>query len=819
MSSSIDHAAPAPSGSQAPAAPDFWAWLVRRDTQAKPPSSLLNRYAWLILILLTLFAGFIRFAWIDRPTCWNDEAHTFRRLTGDFKDLLAWLQIDGFGPLHYEIYWAFNHWDSASAGKAFTKLLQGQLAWTDLENVWSGNPASLTPFWMRLLPSLAGTFMVPAMYFLARQVCSKRTSLLTAAFTACSAYLMVYAHDGKMYMHLWLFGVLNIASLLWWFRSNLRFAWLCWIAAGLALAGTHAPGLLLLGLQPLFLLTQSNYHWKKFLLFLIGLAVIASGPAVHYLSFNRWTEKVDENWSAAGLGWVPGVLNGRDGSNLLLFASGAYLYSWEWPRDSYDDRAERTVKPVSADPRLKNAYMNEGFRQMLQGFHIDSRILTGLMSAIVIMLALAALGAFPWPRALTAHHPDDPPTQAWWRSLLWLSMWLILPAYAFFAASMPDFTGPQHWLQALQEFCASLWAGRAATLQSYRALARPQVILIAVVLFWIAALAFSWRFLPPVARLLLPEMLAIALLLIILKPMLFNPRQPPANWWLIPRALYHKWAAVVSDPRLLLPAMFLLPLLAFYFSGQNFRQRLARLGQFVLVLLAMYALLAGLYAFLRVYPLGNETGVWIPRYVAIVWPAFAIALCASLMRLPTRTLRYAAIAILLGTNLAQAWGRMFAGSEPRVDLMMHDVCLADEPNSPVRTYLEDGPETAHPAGGTVENRPGKYFAAITKGHIPPAFRPQTFLSASTNQALNLPLRMYTNPETIPVDARRAPGLQRLIVWDRLLSPPPADQGDDLLPRLGPDWKQTGQAFYPVRYHWNWSDLYLSRRREYVRQAN
>ena len=31
---------------------------------------------------LTAFAAILRFAWIDLPAMWNDEAHTFRRVTG-----------------------------------------------------------------------------------------------------------------------------------------------------------------------------------------------------------------------------------------------------------------------------------------------------------------------------------------------------------------------------------------------------------------------------------------------------------------------------------------------------------------------------------------------------------------------------------------------------------------------------------------------------------------------------------------------------------------------------------------------------------------
>src|SRR5258706_9843147 len=121
--------------------------------QAAPKKSF--PYHLLVLLALTCFAGFIRFAWMERPTLWNDEGHTFRRLTGTFQDLLDVLQVSGFSPLHYELYW----WMGDRLGGA----------------------AELARFWMRMVPSLAGTLIVPAICFLAGGICSKRTSLLVPA--------------------------------------------------------------------------------------------------------------------------------------------------------------------------------------------------------------------------------------------------------------------------------------------------------------------------------------------------------------------------------------------------------------------------------------------------------------------------------------------------------------------------------------------------------------------------------------------------------------------------------------------------------------
>ena len=49
--------------------------------------------------------------------------------------------------------------------------------------------------------------------------------------------MLFYSRDAKMYMDAWLFVTLNLACLLWWFRTGKSTAWLCWIACGAAACG------------------------------------------------------------------------------------------------------------------------------------------------------------------------------------------------------------------------------------------------------------------------------------------------------------------------------------------------------------------------------------------------------------------------------------------------------------------------------------------------------------------------------------------------------------------------------------------------------
>ncbi len=212
---------------------------------------------------ITVFAGILRFTLLNRPAIWYDEAATFSRISGSFQELLDVLQHDGFTPLHYELYWL-------------------------LAQVFK-----MTPFVMRFVPALAGTLMVPAMYLLARQLVATRTALLAAAFAACSGFLLAYSRDAKMYSHFWLMCTLNVACLLWWLGTQKLIAWFGWVAAGVAMIGLHMPGFVLLGLQPLFLLTRSRRGFARdaqhpalsrtlhetlvILLFLIGTMLISAG--------------------------------------------------------------------------------------------------------------------------------------------------------------------------------------------------------------------------------------------------------------------------------------------------------------------------------------------------------------------------------------------------------------------------------------------------------------------------------------------------------------------------------------------------------------
>lgn len=399
---------------------------------------ILHRFGHLILLAgLTVLAGVLRFLRLDQPAIWGDEAATFMRVCGTWPQLLIELQgeqyISGFAPFHYMLYW------------------------------WIGQQTTLTPFMMRLVPALAGTLMVPAIYLLARQVASIRVALLAALLTACSGYLLNYSRDAKMYMHFWLFVTLFYAFLLMWLRTRSRLAWYGWVGSGIAMMGLHTVGLVAVAVSVLLVLTARrgslrsmgvmilstvwatllplsrwvertrlgrwiqhlheprgqgwSYRWPVLPLYALGLGLILIGPWVYYTQFNRYTQRIeDRGWGQSGITWVEAYNRGRTGPDLVLMAGTAYLSGWEWPKPADQSRI--------SDGRRRAYKASLGI------------LLVGLVVGAVVP-------AWRWSRPAWSLLGPEP----WWRVMIWLGAMIILPAYGFYVASMKDAASPLDWMK------------------------------------------------------------------------------------------------------------------------------------------------------------------------------------------------------------------------------------------------------------------------------------------------------------------------------------------------------------------------------------
>jgi hypothetical protein len=782
---------------------------------------LIRNRLW-ILLGITLMGGVLRFALLDRPPLWADEAYTYSRVCGTYREMLDVLKYDGFPPLHYEAYW-----------------LLGRVC------------PRLTPVQMRLMPAAAGTAMIPAMYFLAVQITGRRrTALLVALFTCLSAYLLAYSRDAKMYMAAWLLAALCVACLVWWVRSGLRVAWLAFVACGLAMAGLHLATLAVLVVPVAVLLSMPARarSWRAWAALTAGIIVIIAGPAGYQLGFNRWSQRIDEVGfaSASGLAWVEAVNLGRSGPDLAVSAGTAFAYGWEWPSAFFRALAFRTPTDVT------HAYM------------------TG---AGVLGLLLAA-GAVAWRRrsqecedggsriedgempGATDRAPSsilNPPSScsAGWRQFLWLGLWILVPAYGVYCMSVRHFASPHDWYVVVRDFAGGRWFLLAAA---------------AVVTAIIGHLR------PAVPRYLAGAVPIAGLLLLLVVIVRAPPVQGADAGWRAYWPVATRWWDMATDSGVLLALATVLLVIAWQNCGQDLSGRGARAAEFVLVVVALVAACWAVNLYFRhefdrrvagtiarhsdvpqwdglvrqaeqtaqrrgssiahdaaerevagEFVWQKWSSIWQPRYLGMIWPAVAIAVCALLMRLPTRALRWSAIGVLLALNVGQATVRIFAGTEPPADRMAADVAAAQGGNSDTRTWLNEILQVA--VGDRMSNQAAqvRYYLGQISPHRP---HPQDFRelpfapSGKVWEPWKLTLWYDEPPRNIAREVQAASQIKRIVVWDILLARggalAPSDS-EELLRLLGDDWQRKSEQIYPVRLHWTWSELVTWRRREYVKR--
>src|SRR5579872_7281195 len=454
------------------------------------------RFRWDLLGLLglTVFSGFLCFNRLSVPSMLIDECFTYWRTCGSLGDLLDTLRNDAFMPLHYELL----NWvrQGFPLGWGYRVVPGG---------IW------LTPTAMRFFPAMCGTAMTPVMYFLGRQLFNRRTALIAAAFIACSGYGLFFSRNAKMYMPAWMLETLSIACFLWWVRTWKRVAWLWWIWAGIAAAGFHAIVLLLLPLSPLYFLSVGKFRGWRAPMLVIGMGIILVGPGIYYGFYNRWTEKSgglvpgvvgepapDANWGSSGLNWLEAPENSV---GLPFRALNNYLSGFDW--GSFDDLAN----PAPLVQRYSKA----------------------MIALAAVTYGLFVLGAMPnqeseWERSRRLfivrggkmvgksgqlESPDrqgavggfwDGTVQPWWRNLLWISLWIVLPVYGcFYCRSVEDFNSPVDWVRAGWEWVGVAWpwaaAGMIVLAAGLHFLPREAAGLLGLALFglWVAAVVQSAR--------------------------------------------------------------------------------------------------------------------------------------------------------------------------------------------------------------------------------------------------------------------------------------------------------------------------------------
>jgi hypothetical protein len=600
-----------------------------------------------LLTLITLFGLILRLTRLSRPELWLDEAAVFRRTCGSLAELLDQLTRCGFTPLHYLLYWAIDR------------------------------VATMTPFMMRLPTGLAGAAMVPAMYWLSVQiVASKRTALVVAMFTACSAYMLNYSRDAKMYVECWLFAALGTACLLWWLRTRLRIAWHCWVISGLCMLGLHATGAIVLGIQAIIYLTHPKLHWKTAIFFVVGLAVIVAPVAIYYQKFNRYHQRIEQDWSVSGLDWIDGANGERETPQLLGVTATHFLFAWELPA-------------------------------LMGRIQVDPRLLSAGKTIALFMAAVLAAGLLPWRRRWT--EPIG------WRGLLWIGAWMTIPVYGLYCVSNPDSAPPWRWLTSI----------------------------VAAYPYWSGGVVL----------------------------------------------------AIVAS---------------FFFPAVSWRQRISHVLVPAAVTGMLLALCAGVYAVAPV----QEGSLWMPRYVGVIWPAFAIAVGVLLMRLPTPQIRFAAVVLVLSMNLLQYVVRVFVRVEPPTGLIAQDILASRGADETVRTYY-GVPDFGLFGQHTDYFTPSGLYYLFMLSNTP--VEPSQINARFESDFPIWRLRGLAQ-FTLPREVREHPRLKRVIVWDGATPRRAGELGDDdpLLEAIAPQWKRVSDEQFRVIDRWTWGERLLVRRRVYQR---
>ncbi len=763
----------------------------------------------LALLGLTALGAWMRFFHIGHPALWGDEGMVFGRAAAGYQDLLDRLQLDGFAPLHYSLYWWIGQGMPVCPDFVFLGIHFHAFS-------LHHGPLLMTPLVMRFVPAISGTLMIPAVYFLARQMFRPSVALLSAALACCSAYMMVYSRDAKMYMDLWLMVTLHIACFLWWLNTGRRMAWLAWIACGLAATGIHISAATILLIEPVILLTAKQHHWRKFLLTIFGLAVIGAGPLGYYSGFNHFLDRTDEdtgNWDAqSGLNWIADWQGDRDGPALVLHTATSFLYSWEWPKNAFQFEAKGNGTPV-----------------------IPPVVMTAGTLAFSVLTALLFVGALPWPgrsRDCAAVEGPDP-AGAWWRPLLWLSVWIVIPVYAFFyCRSVPDFSAPEDFVLPIFALGQGQWGWTIARMLAIAFLAvllRPRPVVMAGFAVFAGGALFSLYYLSE------------------------TPIGASSGAW----KFIHNYRLEAAR-WIMSAALTVLAPLGWYYSGPTVWHRTRKLLQLTAVAAGVLALC---YVAWRFWDLKRTDDmkklggawqsdwrrrmIWMPRYMGTVWPAVCVGVAALMMRIPTRALRASAIAVLLSANLVNAGARVLGDSEPPIDRVAADIWdgqVSYEITSPdgpatkkptksppparhTRTFTEMLGGGGHPGYGSLLDAQGRYYLAVLAEQRPRwwEFRPQPSFRVGEDfmgQFRFLPADPGAIQQEV-VSVENTPGrVDRVIVWYRWgFSDPPPLKGpwlDPVLGALGPGWKRANVEDFYIRQHWSWREVGSCRRIEYLR---
>ena len=140
---------------------------------------------WLVLII-TLFGGFIRILLLGMKGMWLDETVSVWLADQSVADMLHWIvKIDPNPPLYYLLlhYWVGHYGD--------------------------------TPYYVRLFSALFGTATIPVIYLIGKRMSDVVVGLSAAVLLSLSTFNIYFAQEARMYTLLTFNAAVAIYALVW----------------------------------------------------------------------------------------------------------------------------------------------------------------------------------------------------------------------------------------------------------------------------------------------------------------------------------------------------------------------------------------------------------------------------------------------------------------------------------------------------------------------------------------------------------------------------------------------------------------------------
>lgn len=200
----------------------------------------------IIILTLTLLAFLLRVYRLAEQSYWIEEAWTLYFARLPFAELLHLLQVEEPKPPFY--YFAALYW---------IKLVgEGEYA-------------------LRFFSLIFGVAAVPLTYRLGKALDGPRLGLLAALLITVAPFQIWHSQEARMYSILTATSLLSMLGFVqWWQRGGWRW-WLIYVIGTLWAILTHYHGLVLIGIQGLFLLLTWRRHWRGYLAWGGTLGLIA----------------------------------------------------------------------------------------------------------------------------------------------------------------------------------------------------------------------------------------------------------------------------------------------------------------------------------------------------------------------------------------------------------------------------------------------------------------------------------------------------------------------------------------------------------------